>query len=143
MALTPGIDTYATVTELQDYATRRGITIAGDPETLLVRAMDYLEVQSFRGTSVDPNQPLHYPTLSDGTPEGVKKAQIVAALLVDSGVDLLAPVGPAVKSETVDVISITYQDGESGRTMYTQLSGLLRPFLGSGGAGVNFEVRRG
>lgn len=142
MPLTPGIDTYATVEELEAYASRRGITLTGDPEVQLIKAMDYLEIQNLRGTPESADQLLHFPTIEDGTPEAIKRAQIVAALLFDSGIDLMAPVGPAVKRQKVDVIEVEYAEG-SGRTNYTQLTGLLKPFMGRSGAGVNFEVRRG
>lgn len=120
---------YATATELQGYASARGITLVGDPDVLLIKAMDYLDTQNL--------------TVPDPVPDQIKTAQMVAALLIDSGEDLLAPQGQRVLSESVaGAVSVSYSDTGRQSTYYPQLAALLRPYLGSAG-GSTFEVRRG
>ena len=56
MTVTVGTDSYNTEAELTDYAALRGITIAGDPTTLLINAMDWLETNPFIGNRYDLDQ---------------------------------------------------------------------------------------
>jgi hypothetical protein len=120
---------YATATELQGYASARGITLVGDPDVLLIKAMDYLDTQNL--------------TVPDPVPDQIKTAQMVAALLIDSGEDLLAPQGQRVLSESVaGAVSVSYSDTGRQSTYYPQLAALLRPYLGSAG-GNTFSIARG
>ena len=122
--------TYATEQELIDFAAARDITLAGDPGVLLTKAGDWLEVQ-----------PIVVP---DPVPDAIKKAQMVAAILIDSGEDLMAPQGQRVLSESVaGAVSVTYSDNGRQATFYPQLFALLRPFMIGAGGGNVFEVRRG
>lgn len=122
--------TYATEQELIDYAAARAVTLTGDPGVLLTKAGDWLEVQPIAFTD-------------DPVPEAIKKAQMVAAILIDGGEDLLAPQGQRVLSESVaGAVSVTYSDNGRQATFYPQLFALLKPFMVGGGGSV-FEVRRG
>lgn len=128
--ITVGENSYATEAELTTYATDRGITLTGAPDVLLIKAMDWLEVQ-----------PIAVP---EPVPEAIKKAQMVAAILIDGGEDLLAPEGQRVLSESVaGAVSVTYSDNGRQSTFYPQLFALLKPFMVGGGGGSVFEVRRG
>ena len=128
--VTVGVDSYVDETELQNYATKRGITIAGDKTVLLYKAMDYIETRPYKGAKTDPSQPLQFPRNGETTvPQNIKTAQIVAALLTDTGVDLLAPVGRAVKRKKVDVLETEYMDNAAESTKYTQLDLLLAPYV--------------
>ena len=122
--------TYATEQELTDYATARGVTLTGDPAVLLTKAFDWLSVQTI--------------TVPDPVPEQIKTAQLVAAMLIDSGEDLLAPQGQRVLSESVvGAVSVSYSDSGRQSTMYPQLEALLAPYR-SGGLGANqMRVVRG
>lgn len=137
---------YVTAEELEAYALARGITLSGDPGVLLTLALDWLEVQPFGGSKTDPDQALQFPRNSSETvPENIKKAQMVAALLIDSGEDLMGPIGRRVTQETVfGAVSVSYSDASGpSSTLYPMLSALLRDFLGSGGGAAIFGVRRG
>jgi len=130
---------YATTTELTDYATARGITIVGDAIVLLTKALDYVDSQNYKGSKTSYLQPYAFPRIMDvsldfnpdvnAVPTNIKTAQIVAALLIDSGEDLQANQTQSVKREKVDVIEVEYQDGTTTKTRYTSLDALLRPYL--------------
>lgn len=163
--ITIGITSYVTEAELDTYAADRGITIsATDKTVLLVKAMDFLEVQPFKGVKTVSTQSLQFPRVicdqfgdyrpnsygyngyedyyceypSDEVPQRIKDAQIIAALLIDSGEDLQPNVGRSVKREKVDVLEVEYMDTSSDSTRYTQLQDILKPFIKSG-----FTARRG
>ena len=135
---------YATEAELTAYATARGYTLVGDEAVDLTLALDWLESNAFAGYKTDPEQTLEFPRNGDtDVPEKIKQAQLAAALLVDQGVDLLAPIGPKVTQETVfGAVSVSYSDRGSVVTLYPQLLALIREFLGAG-AGSTFGVIRG
>jgi hypothetical protein len=154
MALTGvGTDTYVTEAALSAYATARGVTISGDTEQLLLKAMDWLEYQPFLGSKYDINQALEFPRYPDDVsypygpnypygevPAKIEKAQIVAALLIDGGADLLANIGRATKREKVDVIEVEYMGNAGETTRYPELSMLIRDFVAGAG---NVQVNRG
>lgn len=103
--------------DLIDYAAARGVVI--EPEAapvLLTKASDYLD-----------SQPLNYP--NDPVPDAIIKAQLVAAMLINDGEDLLAPVGQRVLSERVDgAVAVTYSDQGRATNRYPQLDALLAPY---------------
>jgi hypothetical protein len=135
---------YATDIELLAYAAAREITLVGTPDTILIKGLDWLELQPFSGTKTDPLQVLEFPRNGETVvPANIKTAQMVAAILVDTGEDLMAPLSQRVLSESVaGAVSVTYSDTGRQSTYYPQLAYLLRPYLGSTGASF-FEVRRG
>lgn len=146
-----GTNSYVAEEELVSYANDRGVSISGDTSILLIKAMDYIETRPYGGHKYDEDQALEfprYPYVRDinpdpsVVPDDIKTAQIVAALLTDSGVNLLATVDRATKKEKVDVLEVEYMDNASDSPRYIQLNSLLYPFYSSGGAG-GFPVIRG
>ena len=135
---------YNTEQQLTDYATARGITLTGTASVLLTRALDWLELRPFTGTKTDPDQPLEFPRNGDiEVPEKIKTAQLVAALIYDSGGDPMAAIGPRVTQETVfGAVSLSYSDTGNQTTLYPQLIALLRDFVGNS-EGNTFDVVRG
>lgn len=106
---------YATEQQLTDYATARGVTLVLSPAVLLTRALDFLDAQNL--------------DIPDPVPDDIGTAQIIAAILIDGGADLLAPVGQRVLSERVEgVVSVTYSDGGSKITRYLQLDAILNKY---------------
>lgn len=154
MALTVGTDTYVTASELTSYVTARGYVIkTGDEEVLLVRAMDYIESLTFKGTRTSTAQALTWPRTgvyvdnvlldSATVPERVKKAQMAAAVAVGDGADPLAKLEPAVKREKADVVEVEYQDGAAPAAISRAVRAVLRPLLAAGtGGGASFAVGR-
>lgn len=141
MAVVVGTNSYATEAELAAYALARGITIAGVQTTLLIKAMDWLEVQPFFYDKTEDTQALEHPRNEETTvPARIKQAQIVAALLIDGGASLLGAVDRAVKSEKVGSLAVEYMDGASESARYPELTALLRGFVGGSGG---FTVSRG
>lgn len=145
MTVVVGTDSYIDETQLTDYATKRGIALDADPSVLLIKAMDYLEGQSFKGSKTDDAQGLQWPrtgayidgllTDSSIVPDQVHSAQAVIALSIDAGYDPLATYGPAVKMEKVDVIEIEYQDNARATDYSPAITSALRPIVdGSGSA---------
>ena len=154
--ITVGTNSYVTEEELATYAEDRGITISGTPSVLLIKAMDYLESRVYKGYKTDSTQSLQFPRVlcnttysnvypnvyplnyynyatceysSTEVPDDIKKAQMVAAILIDGGNDLQPTITKAVKREKVDVLEVEYKDNSNESNSYTQLNNLLRPFL--------------
>ena len=142
MAIVVGVNSYVTELELTTYAADRDITISGNTKTLLIKAMDYIEVQSYWGSKTDEDQDLEFPRNGDTVvPEKIKTAQIVTALLIDSGENMFPTSEQAIKREKIDIIEIEYQDFTNSLKNYPQLNKLLTPFLSSSGA--SFTVSHG
>ena len=147
MTVVVGTDSYITESQLIDYASKRGATLVGDASVLLIKAMDYLEAQSFKGTKTDPAQPLQWPRVGvfiDGVPVDsatvpvqVNNAQSVIALSIDAGFNPLDTYGPAVKREKVDVIEVEYQDNAGATDYSPAITSALRPLV-SGGFNTSF-----
>ena len=133
MALVVGTDTYNTIEELTAYATARAITLSLDEELILLKAMDYIETRSYWGSKTDPDQDLEFPrNLETEVPAKIKKAQLVAALLIDSGVDLFARIERGIKKRKIDVIETEYQTNATEYVRYPELEVLLSPFISNG-----------
>ena len=107
--------TYATEQELTDYVDARGITLQQDPAVLPTLSQDYLDAQRL--------------TVPDPVPDDLVRANIVGAILIDQGNDLLAPIGQRVLSESVDgAVSVSYSDQGRSTTAYPQLEALISPY---------------
>ena len=125
--------TYATEQELIDYADARGITLQKDPAVLLTLSQDYLDAQRLNVPAPDPvpdpdPDPDPDPN-ADPVPADLVRANIVGAILIDQGNDLLAPVGQRVLSESVDgAVSVSYSDKGRSTTAYPQLEALIAPY---------------
>lgn len=144
MTIEVGVNSYVTEAALTDYATARGKTITGDTEQLLIQSMDYIETRPYSGYKTDSEQDLQFPRNGDiEVPPGIETAQIVAAMLIDSGVDFFATTGRAIKSKKIaGVIETEYMDNAATTDSYPQLDNLLQPFYGAN-SGSGFEVVRG
>lgn len=121
-----------------------------DAEAAILRAMDWLESQPFKGQPCNivgssSGQPLQWPRFgvvlngyqwdSDEIPPQLVKALCEAALIELAEPGALAPElerGGMVQSETVDVISTTYMSGAPSGTVYTALRQALRGLVRGG-----------
>lgn len=130
--------------DLTAYAAARGVQLVTDPDVLLTKALDWLELQPFSGEKTDPEQALEFPRNGDTeVPTKIKTAQLVAAMIYADGGDPLAAITPKVTEETVfGAVSVKYADGGSSVTLYPQLSALLAPYLKNGGGSSQFQVSR-
>lgn len=149
MAVIIGTNSYGDEAGLQDYADARGVTISGDKTQLLIKAMDWVEIQCYRFRKYEDDQALQFPrdqTFYDvdigAVPPEVITTQYVAALLIDSGENLNPVIERAVKEEEVfQAVRVEYQDNSAEKSQYPQLTLLLKRWM-SGGSG-SFEVIRG
>lgn len=148
MPVIVGTDSYGDETGLQAYADARGITIIGNLTVLLIKAMDWIEIQSYKYQKYESDQALQFPrstTMYDvdlGTvPPEVIRAQYVAALLIDSGENLNPVVKRSVKRiEVYQGVKKEFMDNAEETSSYPQLTRLLYRWL-TGGYG-SFEVSR-
>ena len=109
-----GANSYVTEAELTAYAVARGITISGDPEELLIKAMDYIEELDFIGVKYQYDQALQWPRAyvmidtyyidQDEIPQQLKDALCEVAISIDTDEDPLANV-ERVKKEKSDAAS--------------------------------------
>lgn len=150
--ITVGTNSYNTQAELTTYATDRDITLTGTADVLLIQAMDWLELRSFKGAKTDPAQSLEWPrtgvlvngvtVADDVVPERIKQAQLAAAVMIDQGADLLPTVEQRVIAESVaGAVSVQYSDKGNQSPVFTKLNALIRDYVT--GSGMSFEVTRG
>jgi hypothetical protein len=142
----PAANSYVTEAELTSYAGARGVTLQGDPATLLIKAMDYAETLSFPGQKASETQPLQWPRKNvrldsyavpdNMIPAALKNAQLITAVAIDQGRDPLAPIEPGIKRERVDALEVEYQDGASSRALSVDISRAWAK-LTAAGAGAN------
>lgn len=141
MALIGYVTTEAYEAALSD----RGITANIPSSQALLLALDYMELQTYKGEKTDPDQLLQWPR--DGeteVPLGIVNAQIVAASVYNDGGDPLGTVGPRVIENTVHgAVTQRFSDSGTSTPIYRKLNAALRPFLSNGGSGMQFEVTRG
>lgn len=147
-----GANSYVTEAELTTYATARGITITGDTEELLIKAMDYLESLEYKGIKVAFDQALQWPRADvyiddylvdiDEIPYELKKAEYEVALSIDAGVDPLANITRLKDSVSVGPISVTYSKTQA-TTIVRKIDLALRKLLRAGASGASFPVLRG
>ena len=134
---------YVEQTDFETYAAERGLTLLLDTSVTLTLALDYIEVQSFTGYKTDPDQALEFPRngLAE-IPQGIKNAQMEAALVYDKGEDPQGDLGPRVTGETVvGAVSVTYSDTGTTTQIYRKLNSTLAPFVSNSG-GVQMAVSR-
>lgn len=152
-SIVTGANSYTTTTELTDFATARGITISGDPEQLLLKAMDYLETLSFIGLKKTRDQPLQWPRSGvwidaydfpdDEIPQELKNGQIEIALAEDAGNGPLQVIEPGIKREKFDVFETEYQDNVGTNNIDPAIGRALHKLLVGGSAGgTSFRVVR-
>ena len=134
---------YTTDDEYQEYATARGHIISGDPLVQLQLALDWLELQPFKGEKTDPLQVLEWPR--DGNteiPDKILQAQLEAALVYNAGGNLMASIGKMVTEKTVGPLTTKYAEGGPQTIMYPKLSMLLRGYFQNGYGSTQFKVSR-
>jgi hypothetical protein len=77
-------------------------------------------------------------------PQDIVDSEFAIAIAIDQGNDPAGTITPAVKGETVDVISVEFQDGVSNRTFDPRVFLKLKKYLTAGaGSTNNISVGRG
>jgi len=93
-----GANSYVTVAELEAYAELRGNSITLDKEIVLIKAMDWIESQLYKGDKLLCDQVLEWPRVnvilrpccyveSNEIPTALKQFQMSVALGVSEGFD--------------------------------------------------------
>ena len=134
---------YTTDDDYSDYAAARGYIISGDPIVQLQLALDWLELQPFKGEKTDPLQVLEWPR--DGNteiPDKIVQAQLEAALVYNAGGNLMASIGKMVTEKTVGPITTKWSENGPQTIAYPKLSMLLRGYISGGYGSTQFKVSR-
>lgn len=134
---------YTTDDEYQEYATARGYIISGNAIVQLQLALDWLELQPFKGEKTDPLQALEWPR--DGNteiPDKIVQAQLEAALVYNAGGNLMASIGKMVTEKTVGPITTKWSENGPQTIAYPKLSMLLRGYISNGYGSTQFNVSR-
>ena len=134
---------YTTDDEYQEYAAARGYIISGDPIVQLQLALDWLELQPFKGSKTDEAQELEWPR--DGNtdiPDKIVQAQLEAALVYNAGGNLMASIGKMVTEKTVGPITTKWSENGPQTIAYPKLSMLLRGYVSNGYGSTQFNVSR-
>lgn len=136
---------YVTTEAYEAAAADRGITLTKDSAQMLTLALDYMQLQSYKGEKTDPAQSLAFPR--DGSteiPPDIIGAQIQAAVIYDQGGDPIGTVGPRVIENTVHgAVTQRFSDSGTSTPIYRKLNAALRPFLSNGGSGLQMVAARG
>lgn len=140
---------YATVAQARAYALSRGRAFPADTmdgnaqaETLLLRAMDYLESVPLPLSSI-----VAIVNENGGDADDLwgrlARAQIVLAIEAQTVALVSNTTGPRVKKTTVeDVVSIEYADEDSGQPRFPLVDALLAPLLSDSSDGAGFATVR-
>ena len=134
---------YTTDDEYAEYAAARGYMLTGDPLVQLQLALDWLELQPFKGAKTDDAQAMEWPR--DGNteiPDKIVQAQLEAALVYNAGGNLMASIGKMVTEKTVGPLTTKYAEGGPQTIMYPKLSMLLRGYVSNGYGSTQFNVSR-
>lgn len=134
---------YTTDDEYSAYATARGYVLSGDAIVQLQLALDWLELQPFKGDKTDPLQALEWPR--DGnteTPDKIVQAQLEAALVYNAGGNLMASIGKTVTEKTVGPLTTKWSENGPQTIAYPKLSTLLRGYVSNGYGSTQFNVSR-
>lgn len=137
-------DSYASVVELTNYTSARGITLTGNPEQLLLSAMDILESKQYKGERFKAGQSTKFPIKGLGIPKDIKTAQLLLAINQDSSIAVTDTPEAAIKKEKVDVLETEYFEPMNSKSvLLTMIDDLLKPYLVGLSISPNFRVFRG
>lgn len=139
-------NSYASVAELTTYADARGIVLKGDPEQILLSAMDVLESKQYKSEPLNGTQSTLFPRIGVAIPRAIKQAQLMLAVAADSQNLLSATTDQVTKREKVDSIEVEYfaKDAANSSPLLTLVNELLSPYLASSGSWVaNIRTYRG
>lgn len=128
-------NSYASVVELTTYADARGIVLKGNPEQLLLSAMDVLESKQYKSEPLNTTQSTLFPRMGVAIPRAIKQAQLMLAVAADSQNLLSATTDIQVKKERVEgAVDVEYfenKDAVNGSPLLTLVNELLAPYLAS------------
>lgn len=125
-------DSYVSEADCTTYAAARGYTMSGDAEISIIKAMDYIESQNFKGYKYTDEQALQFPRgnvyiddyaiLVTSIPPELVNALCEAAMIQDAGSEILPTNERETKREKVDVIEVEYSDGARNTPSYPKIN---------------------
>lgn len=138
-------NSYVSVDDAVVFFDARGLTLE-NPEQNLLRGLDILESQNYKGLPELEVQYLNFPRklIYDASgivypvlhvPSAIRKAQMWMAYYISQGSDPAAVLEPSIKKEKIDVLETEYFEGKISRTgfqledyphVYQSLQHLLR-----------------
>lgn len=127
-------NSYVSVTDFDAYTMARGIAITGNPEQLLLSAMDVLESKQYKSEPLNDTQSTLFPRMGVAIPRAIKQAQLMLAVAADSQNLLSATTDQVTKREKVAEIEVEYfeaKDAVNGSPLLTLVNELLAPYLAS------------
>lgn len=127
-------NSYVSVTDFDAYTMARGIAITGNPEQLLLAAMDVLESKQYKSEPLNDTQSTLFPRMGVAIPRAIKQAQLMLAVAADTNDLLSATTDQVTKREKVDSIEVEYfenKDAVNGSPLLTLVNELLAPYLAS------------
>lgn len=140
-------NSYISEADLTTFATARGVTLTTSTETLLIKAMDYIEAFSFKGIKKERDQALQWPRLevyidgyywdSDEIPQELKDALCHTAIAIDQSNDPLQDMPRQTVAEKVGEIEVHYSPGSSSVARNIRILNAIRKLLRGGGTRVS------
>lgn len=140
-----GANSYASVTQLLDYAKETRSSIDCDASALLISAARYLETLNFIGTKAAKDNAMQWPRVGalidgfyvneDEIPSLLIKLQCEVAISIDNGVDPMATKARSTKKEKVGDIEVEYMDGASDVEINPAINMLARKLVSGGSTG--------
>jgi hypothetical protein len=140
-SIVTGANSYVSESDLSSYASARGINLSGDPEELLIKAMDYIESLSYIGIKFSRDQELQWPRVdvwiddyyldSDTIPQQLKNGLMITAIEIDSGNNPISTISTSdqTKRKRVGDIEVEYKDGASSSPIIRSISSALYKLL--------------
>lgn len=151
-SIVSGANSYASVIDLNNYATETGVLISGDTAELLAEAKRYVETLRFIGRKSTKDQTMQWPrygAMIDGfhvetneIPQSLISLQCEVALSIDAGVNPLSVVGRATKKEKVGDIEVEYSDSASQVDVNPAISALSRKLTSGSVGGISLSLSR-
>ncbi len=137
-------NSYVSEADLGTYVTDRGVTLSGTPAILLIQAMDYIELQRYKGTKGTNDQALQWPRYgvfiddysvdSDTIPQLLIDALCEVTIGIDSGTNPLADSPRETIEEVVGDIEVKYKPSSLAHTYLTAANAKLRKLLAVNGS---------
>jgi hypothetical protein len=149
-----GANSYLSVADVIQYAKDRQYTFQTSVSVLIIKAMDYIETLSYKGSKLTRNQGLQWPrynVIIDGyyvdpliIPNDLKKGLAECIMAIDQGNDPMQNIPVQVLRQKVDSLEIEYQPGSPQYEINRKIKNVMWKLLAGGGNSGNVvNVGRG
>jgi len=151
---TSGANSYLSVADVIQYAKDRQYTFQTSVSVLIIKAMDYIETLSYKGSKLTRDQGLQWPrynVIIDGyyldsniIPNDLKKGLAECIIAIDQGNDPMQNIPVQVLRQKVDTLEIEYQPGSPQYEINRKIKNVMWKLLAGGGNSGNVvNVGRG